>query len=83
MCMSCGCGSPNDKHGDNRNITLDELDQAAQAAGIGVGQAVQNMVNGWQQMSSSPEASGERNQQIADFRQDQSAQQGPTPGEQI
>ena len=30
MCMSCGCGKPNDNHGDVRNITLSNLEQAAQ-----------------------------------------------------
>ena len=31
MCVSCGCGSPEDKHGDDRNITLSELQAAADA----------------------------------------------------
>ena len=34
MCVSCGCGAPNEKHGDNGNITMSDLERAAQAAGI-------------------------------------------------
>lgn len=33
MCISCGCGKPNDDHGDPRNITLQDIDAAAQSAG--------------------------------------------------
>ena len=32
MCLSCGCGEPNDNHGDPRHITLEMLEQAAEAA---------------------------------------------------
>ena len=34
MCMSCGCGVPMDDHGNPANITYDQLEQAATAAGI-------------------------------------------------
>jgi len=33
MCVSCGCGKPNDNHGDNRHITMDQLEKAASAIG--------------------------------------------------
>jgi len=33
MCISCGCNHPADSHGDKRNITLQDIDAAAQAAG--------------------------------------------------
>ncbi len=33
MCVSCGCGKPNDNHGDSRNITMDQIQQAASAMG--------------------------------------------------
>lgn len=46
MCVSCGCGVPNDKHGDDRNITLDEIESAAQAAGIDSTQAADNIKKG-------------------------------------
>ena len=45
MCMSCGCGKPNDDHGDARNITQNDLDQAAQAANVSRDQAAQNIMD--------------------------------------
>jgi hypothetical protein len=32
--MSCGCGQPNEQHGDAANITYEQLERAATAAGI-------------------------------------------------
>ena len=46
MCVSCGCGHPNDDHGDSRNITLHDLDQAAIAAGTTRDKVLQNMMGG-------------------------------------
>ena len=46
MCVSCGCGQPNEQHGDQRNITLNQLQQAAQAAGISVEQVANNIRQG-------------------------------------
>jgi len=46
MCLSCGCGEPNERHGDDRHITLDDLNAAAQAAEIDPKQAAQNIVDG-------------------------------------
>ena len=43
MCVSCGCGQPNNNHGDSRNITQSDLNNAAQAAGISTQQAAQNI----------------------------------------
>lgn len=43
MCASCGCGMPNDKHGDDRNITWDEVKAAADAQNINAKEATQNM----------------------------------------
>lgn len=51
MCMSCGCGSPNDDHGDSRNITLNDIDQAAQAAGTTRDRVLQNMYGGGNQQN--------------------------------
>jgi hypothetical protein len=33
MCVSCGCGKPNDNHGDARHITMNQIEQAAAAIG--------------------------------------------------
>jgi hypothetical protein len=46
MCLSCGCGEPNEKHGNPANITLDDLKKAAQAAGIETEQAADNIHDG-------------------------------------
>jgi hypothetical protein len=43
MCMSCGCGKPNDTHGDDANITYDELQAAARASDIDPEQAADNI----------------------------------------
>jgi hypothetical protein len=45
MCASCGCGTPNNDHGDRRNITLDQVKQAAAAAGIPISQAGENVAD--------------------------------------
>jgi hypothetical protein len=44
MCASCGCGKPNDKHGDDRNITWDEIKAAAEAGHVNTTEAAQNML---------------------------------------
>ncbi len=46
MCLSCGCGEPNENHGDPRNITMQKLEEAAKAANISTQEAAQNIVEG-------------------------------------
>ncbi|HYX49113.1 MAG TPA: hypothetical protein VE843_05195 [Ktedonobacteraceae bacterium] len=46
MCLSCGCGKPEDDHGDSRNITMSDLDRAAEAAGTTREKVVQNIMSG-------------------------------------
>jgi hypothetical protein len=43
MCMTCGCGKPNDQHGDEANITYDQLQAAAEAANIDPESAADNL----------------------------------------
>jgi hypothetical protein len=45
MCVSCGCGVANASHGDERHITLDDLEAAALAVGITVGDVVRNILS--------------------------------------
>ncbi len=45
MCLSCGCHQPNNDHGDDRHITLSDLQAAAEAAGISVVDAANNTVD--------------------------------------
>lgn len=43
MCMTCGCGEPMNGHGDDANITYDQLQAAANAAGIDPEKAADNI----------------------------------------
>lgn len=43
MCVSCGCGLPHDDHGDSRNITIEDLQAAADAANETLGCAAHNV----------------------------------------
>jgi hypothetical protein len=43
MCANCGCGIPEDKHGDDRNITWSEIIASAEANEMPPAQAVKNM----------------------------------------
>ena len=43
MCATCGCGIPEDKHGDERNINWSEIEAAAQANEISADDAVKNI----------------------------------------
>lgn len=61
MCLSCGCGDAFDNHGDSRNITMREVDQAAQAAGTTPERVAQNISQGCQSAASlSAQAGSER-----------------------
>jgi hypothetical protein len=42
MCMSCGCGKPNERHKEG-DIILDDMRRAAQNANIDVEQAADNI----------------------------------------
>lgn len=43
MCASCGCGLVNEDHDDERHITLDDLQEAAHAAGTDIDQVLNNL----------------------------------------
>ncbi len=67
MCLSCGCGKPDDDHGDARNITLQDVDEAAQAAGTTRARVFENIVqanrapssgNGQDAQRATPQAAG-------------------------
>jgi hypothetical protein len=46
MCLDCGCGEPNQRHGDERHITLDDVQAAAEASEISVDEAARNIADG-------------------------------------
>jgi hypothetical protein len=45
MCISCGCGMPNEKHDKPELISMDDLKRAAQAANINVDEAAKNIAD--------------------------------------
>lgn len=51
MCVSCGCGKLNDNHGDPRNITMDQIQQAASAANTSPEEVARNIQKGATQRS--------------------------------
>lgn len=53
MCLDCGCGEPNERHGDERHIVLDDVRAAAEASGISVDEAARNISEGVRQAQSS------------------------------
>jgi hypothetical protein len=52
MCLDCGCGEPNERHGDDRHITMDDLRAAAEASEISVAEAARNIADGARQSES-------------------------------
>jgi hypothetical protein len=49
MCLDCGCGEPNERHGDDRHITMDDVKAAAEASEISVDEAARNISDGMRQ----------------------------------
>lgn len=45
VCLSCGCGEPNDTRGDSRHIIYDQLKAAAEAAMITPQEAAENILD--------------------------------------
>lgn len=43
MCLNCGCGEPNERHGKDANITLEDVQSAAEANGQSVEESLRNM----------------------------------------
>ncbi|MGB4862208.1 MAG: hypothetical protein WBO97_07095 [Tepidiformaceae bacterium] len=53
MCISCGCGRYELSHGDERNITVDTLQRAADASNKTLAEVVGAMAKGCADMQSS------------------------------
>jgi hypothetical protein len=43
MCASCGCGKFEESHGDERNLTLTDLKDAAEAGGVSLQEVAKNI----------------------------------------
>ena len=53
MCLDCGCGEPNERHGDDRHIIMDDVKAAAEASEISVDEAARNISDGMRQAQQS------------------------------
>jgi hypothetical protein len=56
MCLDCGCGELNNRHGDDRHITMDEVKAAAKASEISVDEAARNISDGMRQAQNASRA---------------------------
>ena len=43
MCLNCGCNQPNERHGNDANITADDVRRAGEANGQDLATSVANM----------------------------------------
>lgn len=43
MCLNCGCGELNERHGNDANIILDDVQRAGEANGQSVEESLRNM----------------------------------------
>ncbi len=59
MCMNCGCGEPNERHGNDANITLDDLRQAGEANGQNLDTTMANVERTWHESPEAMESSGQ------------------------
>jgi len=53
MCLDCGCGEPNERHGDERHIIHDDVRAAAEASELSVEEAARNISDSLKQAQSS------------------------------
>ena len=54
MCANCGCGIPEDRHGDDRNILWSEIVAAGEANDMSAEKSIENM----SEMATQQSASG-------------------------
>ncbi len=59
MCMNCGCGVPEDRHGDPANITATDLRRAGEANGQTLEETMRNLNDAVEQLrGQEPQAGG-------------------------
>lgn len=51
MCLSCGCGEPNEQHGDDRHLTMKDIQAAAEASDITPDEVIKNISEGYRSAS--------------------------------
>ncbi|HVB23911.1 MAG TPA: hypothetical protein VNG51_18390 [Ktedonobacteraceae bacterium] len=77
MCISCGCGNPDDDHGDARNLTLNDIDQAAIAAGTTRDKVLQNIMGSGGQNQQNNSEQSQANDSSQRFRSAESQYDQP------
>ena len=58
MCMNCGCGQFDDRHGSDANITRDDVLQASRSTGQDLHETASNLRTSLDQLVGSSSASG-------------------------
>jgi hypothetical protein len=56
--MSCGCGEPDNDHGNPDHITRERMERAARAAGVDIEQAADNIHDSARQLTGQAGAPG-------------------------
>jgi hypothetical protein len=51
MCMNCGCGEINERHGNEANIVAEDVRRAAEASGQDLRTTTQNLESSLRQMA--------------------------------
>ena len=59
MCMNCGCGQPNEDHGNTANITASDLQQAGDANRQSLRESAQHIIE-TVELLAAPGREGER-----------------------
>ncbi len=65
MCMSCGCGEPDNDHGNPDHITRAQMQRAASAAGVDIEQAADNIHDSARTLTGKAGSSGPNSQSSA------------------
>jgi hypothetical protein len=55
MCLNCGCGELDERHGDDANIVRADLQRAADANGQSIEETARNMVASTSRLSTGDE----------------------------
>ncbi|MFN8622303.1 MAG: hypothetical protein U0869_16345 [Chloroflexota bacterium] len=58
MCMNCGCGAPEDRHGDPANITATDLRRAGEANGQTLAETMRNLNDAYGQVQGQEQGQG-------------------------
>ncbi len=60
MCLNCGCNQPNERHGNDANITADDVRRAGEANGQDLATSAANMRSALGSLAGGAAAAGSR-----------------------